>query len=121
MPPKEKKPINIEIGKNIQKYRELAGYTRERFAELIGITPQFLAAVEAGISGVSCTTLKQICEVLGISSDKLLWSHENKIELDERLMHLDPEYHKVIHQILTNQLEVIALTRKFEKEKKPEK
>lgn len=107
---KKKKAINVEIGKNIRLHREQAGYTREKFSELIGITPRFLADVETGFVGVSITNLKRICELLGISSDRLLWTIDKSIVgLDERVSHLDKEYIDVVERAIQAQLEVIAI------------
>ena len=76
MQDKERKPINIQIGANIRKYRELCGYSREILAEKLGISPRFVANIEVGAVGVSPTTIKRACEVLGISADRLLWDDD---------------------------------------------
>ena len=36
-----KKPLNIAIGNRIRIYRESAGLTQERFAEMIGMMPKW--------------------------------------------------------------------------------
>ena len=78
-----KKEINVIVGENIRFYRESFGYTREKLSELIDVSPRFLYDTEMGRVGVSITTLKKLCEVLGISADRLLWSREEKISQDE--------------------------------------
>ena len=115
---KEKKEINITVGENIRKYREQAGYTRERLAELLGVSPRFLADAETGFVGVSLTNLKRTCEILGISADRLLWNNETAIRQDEKIMHLDPKYLPLVEALLQKQLEIIALAAKEEKERK---
>ena len=65
---KEKKEINVLIGEQIRLYRDKSGMSRERLAELMGVTPRFVADVELGFVGVSLTSLKKICEILGISA-----------------------------------------------------
>lgn len=112
---KQKKEINITVGENIRLYREQAGYSREKFSELVGITPRFLADAETGFVGVSLTNLKKICEILGISADRLLWKHENQLGLDERISHLDTKYLHAVEEIIQKQLEVIAIAEKAEK------
>ena len=107
---KSKKEINIEIGKNIRNYRERAGYSREKFSEIIGISPRFLADVETGFVGISVKNLKRICEILGISSDRLLWKNENKLSLDERIAHIEPKYFQIVEEIIQKQLEFIAIS-----------
>ena len=53
---KEKKPINLEIGKNVKQVRENAGLTQECLAELIGLGVKHLSAIECG-AGYAETTL----------------------------------------------------------------
>lgn len=38
------------IGAGIRSQREYMGYTREMFAEIIGITPEFCSDIDTGIS-----------------------------------------------------------------------
>lgn len=109
---KEKKEINILVGENIRFYREKMGLSREKLAELVGITPRFLADTELGFVGVSLTNLKKICEVLGISSDRLLWSKQEEVDISERLKHIPPEYIEIIEKLIQNQLEIIAIATK---------
>lgn len=56
---REKKEINVQVGHQIRKAREAAGLTQERFAELIGISPQNVSCVERGLAGVSLTVLPE--------------------------------------------------------------
>ncbi len=107
---KSKKEINVEIGKNIRNYRERAGYSREKFSEIIGISPRFLADVETGVVGISIKNLKRVCEILGISSDRLLWKNESKLSLDERIAHIEPKYFQIVEEIIQKQLEFIAIS-----------
>lgn len=64
-----------QIGKRLRREREDRGYTREKFAELAGISPQFLAEIENGKKGMSSTTLYKICTSFDISADYLLLGH----------------------------------------------
>lgn len=114
-----KKEVNLILGENIRYYREKFGYNREKLSELIEVSPRFLYDVEIGSVGISITTLKRICEVLGVSADRLLWKHENEIvELPERLKHLSPEYLEIVEQLVQKQLEVIAIASKEESRRK---
>lgn len=115
---KVKKEINITVGENIRKYREKAGYSREYFAELVGVSPRFLADAETGFVGISLTNIKKICEILGISSDRLLWNTENALDLNEKISHLDKKYLPLVEDILQKQLELIALITKEENPRK---
>lgn len=119
---KEKKPINIEIGENIRIYREKSGYSREKFSELVGVSPRFIADAETGFVGVSLTNLKRICEILGISADRLLWTNTNEnLGLDEMVSHIEPKYLDIVKQTILKQLEIIAIASKEENEKKTRK
>lgn len=115
---KEKKPINVEVGRNIRFYREQAGYSREKFSELIGVSPRFISDVETGFVGISLTSLKRICELLGISSDRLIWGCKEEIKLDERISHLDNRYLEFLEQMIKLQLEVISVTGRDNTERK---
>ena len=53
---KERKEINIIVGENIRKYRENAGYSREKFAELIDVSTNFISNVETA-SFSSCNSV----------------------------------------------------------------
>ena len=61
---KEKKPINLEIGKNVKQVRENAGLTQECLAELIGLGVKHLSAIECGAVGVSLATLMEVRDEL---------------------------------------------------------
>ncbi len=114
MRPKEKKELNVTIGKNIRFYREQSGYSREKLAELIDVTPRFLSDVELGFAGISLSTLKKICDVLGISSDSILWIDKKAdiSSISKRLEHVDEKYIDIIDKLIQTQLEIIALSQK---------
>ena len=63
----------VEIGARIRKQREQFGYTREAFAEQIGVTPKFCADIELGNKGMSIQTLCNISTVLKLSTDYILF------------------------------------------------
>ena len=107
---KDKKEINITVGQNIRFYREKAGLNREKFAELIGVSPRFLADCELGFVGISLTTLKKICEVLGVSADNILWKNIDKIDLNEHFYNIDPKYHQQLEKIIHSCLEIISIS-----------
>ncbi len=110
---REKKEINIIVGENVRFYREQVKMSREKLSELVGVTPRFLADAELGFVGISLTNIKKICEVLGISADRLLWSREEKgVEISERLSHVPAEYGELIEELIQKQLEIIALASK---------
>ena len=105
----EKRPLNIEIGKRIRRAREQANITREKLAELVDITPRFVADIERGSVGLSVPNLRKICEVLNISSDSILWGNNNEIDINDRLKLLDSDYIEIIDKTVQNQIELIKL------------
>lgn len=63
---------------------------------------------------MSIPKLKKTCEVLGVSSDRILWDKDvDAIPLEERMMHLDEETQQLLHKMLTIQLEIIELSKKM--------
>ena len=110
---KEKKEINVLVGEQIRLYRDKSGMSREQLAELMGVTPRFVADAELGFVGVSLTSLKKICEILGISADRLLWKKENSaVSLAEKLSHVDEQWIPLIENLIQKQLELIAAVEK---------
>ena len=69
---KERKEINIQIGKRIQATRESFGYTQEKMAEKVGVSIQYISDLERGVVGTSVPTLIKICNTLCASSDYIL-------------------------------------------------
>lgn len=108
----EKIELNRLIGSNIKRERMKAGYTQEKFSELIGIGTKSLSAVERGTVGVSMVTLLKICKVLSISSNSLLFENTPKNDLQaitERLERLTPEQFAIANDVLCKVLEAFAL------------
>ena len=110
---KEKKHINIEIGRRIKESREAAGLTQDRFAELIGMGPKNVSAIERGSVGISLSAMQKICQVLSIPSDDLLFDREaeNDVQaLASRLRRLSPEQFHIANDILNKLLEAFAIS-----------
>ena len=111
-PMRERKEINVEVGRRIRRAREAAGLTQERFAELIGVSPQNVSCVERGLAGVSLTVLRRMCQVLRVSSDALLLDGPGGGDaeaLARRLEQLPPEQFRVVQEIINHVLELTAL------------
>lgn len=60
----------------IRKAREDLGYTREQFAEKLDVSVSYLAELERGRTGISVKMLVKVCNVLGLSSDYVLFGSE---------------------------------------------
>ena len=90
----------------IRKAREDAGYTRERFAELLDVSVSYMAEVERGRTGISLKMLVAICNLLGLSADYVLFGGK-QTELDlltDKLNRLDPKYYPLINSIINELL-----------------
>ena len=103
---------NLILGENIKREREKAGYTQERFSEIIDMTPNNLSAVERGVAGVSLKTLRRICEALKVSADDLLFGQREKSDgeyLAHKLERLDARQMRIVLEVLSALLEAFAL------------
>lgn len=67
-----KSDFNRNIGNRIREKRKLLNLSREKFAEMIDLSPQFLAEIELGKKGMSSITLLKICNGLCVSADYIL-------------------------------------------------
>lgn len=63
----------VTIGTRIRSQREYLGYTREQFAELLGVTPKFCSDIEVGAKGMSVPTLCKISKFLRLKTDYILF------------------------------------------------
>ena len=103
---------NQILGENIKREREKAGYTQERFSEIIDMTPNNLSAVERGVAGVSLKTLRRICEALKVSADDLLFGQREKSDgeaLIRKVERLDARQMRIVQEVLSALLEAFAL------------
>ena len=63
--------MDKNIGKQIQFYREQKGFTQEKLAELVGLTPNYISAVERGVKSPRLDKLIAIMNGLGVSADEI--------------------------------------------------
>lgn len=66
-----------EIGKRILNIRKSMDMNKEQFSKLIGISPQYLGTIEAGVHGLSLDSFITLCENTNISADYILFGKEN--------------------------------------------
>ncbi len=79
---------NKEVGERIAYLRTANHYTRESFAELVGISPKFLYEIEAGRKGFSADTLCRIASTLGVSCDYIMTGSERGGGINQAVMEL---------------------------------
>lgn len=63
--------IEQSIGMRIKEIRKQKKIPQERLAEMIGITPNYLSALERGAYNIKLDTLVQIIDCLDITADDL--------------------------------------------------
>lgn len=110
--------LNIKIGQRIRFYRENAGLSRETLAERIGITVRFLADVERGRVGLSISNLCKVSQILGVTTDALLWGTPEPSPPAEQaatmLSNVSPELAGKIVELIRGQLELVDLAQRAE-------
>ena len=62
----------VSIGKNIRKYRLAKGLRQEDFAELAGLSTNYVGAIERGEKLPSLETFIEIINTLDVSADMIL-------------------------------------------------
>jgi len=72
------KDFNEKIGKHIRELRKKQGYSREKLANLAGISDKFLYEAETGKKGVSAHTLSRLAASLGVTMDYLVSGKQDK-------------------------------------------
>lgn len=107
-----KKDLNVLVGANIKREREKAGFTQDKFSELLGIGSKSLSSIERGVVGVSLTTLLKICDILHISVNVLLYEQSQKNDVDSialQLKMLSAEQFEIASDVLTNLMKAFSL------------
>ena len=63
--------IEQEIGRRIKEIRKQNKIPQEKLAEMIGITPNYMSALERGLYNIKLELLVQIIDCLDITADDL--------------------------------------------------
>ena len=63
--------IEQEIGRRIKEIRKQKKIPQEKLAEMIGITPNYMSALERGAYNIKLDLLVQIIDCLDITADDL--------------------------------------------------
>ncbi|MFA5577017.1 MAG: helix-turn-helix transcriptional regulator [Tissierellaceae bacterium] len=76
-----KNPLNHnEIGHRIRQERDKLGLSREKFAEIVGLSAFFIGQIERGDRKMSIDTLVAIADTLNVSVDYLLFGLTHYME-----------------------------------------
>ena len=96
------------LGEKVKRLRKMRGYTQEKFAEMIDITPRNLNRIESGENFVTSDTLDKILTSLHIPAD-ILFSFEHLKDEEEILTEIynyidkikrNPEQLKKVYRML---------------------
>ena len=92
----------------IRKAREEQGYTREKFAEKLDVSVSYMAELERGRTGISVKMLIKVCNLLGLSSDYVLFGKERAEDGKrlEAIHRIDGKYLPVLDAVITELLEL---------------
>ena len=95
--------VTKKIGKRLQEQRKKKGYTQEQFSEMIGVSPNYLSAVERGVNQLNYEALVHAMNLLDCSADDIFKDVVTRglavraCELNDRLKALDPiEYARIL-------------------------
>lgn len=89
--------VKILLGEKVKRLRKMRGYTQEKFAEMIDITPRNLNRIESGENFVSSDTLDKILSTLDVTAE-ILFSFEHLKDEQEMVR----EMHDFIEKIRFN-------------------
>lgn len=76
------------IGERIKYLRESNNYTRDAFAEKVGISAKFLYEIEMGRKGFSAETLVKIAQSVSVSSDYIMCGYEVENKATDGIMEI---------------------------------
>lgn len=119
---KEKKSLNVEIGKRIRTARRNNHLTQDNLAEVLGLSTQYISNLERGVVGASFPTIISLCQSLHVSSDYILMGAEDRglsnlvVELDS----LDHRELSMIRRAILLMLEAFRFQQTSQKENAPD-
>lgn len=97
-----------QLGPILKSIRKEKGYSREKFAERIGITPRHLTAIENEEKKPSCEIFYAIIRSLGVSADRFLFpenlNNDEAEEIKNLYMQCSERDKKIIHNIIDTML-----------------
>lgn len=94
-----------QLGPTLKAIRKEKGYTREIFAERIGITPRHLTAIENEERKPSCETFYAIVHSLGVSANRFLFPENLNSDEAEEIKNLYSQCSKRDKKIIRNMID----------------
>ena len=65
-------PLKKVLGVRLRKIRQSRGLTQEGLAEILGVTPRYLAGIERGERNLTLDSIDSLADQLGVESAALL-------------------------------------------------
>lgn len=103
----EKSLNHKKIGSRIRFEREKLGLSREKFAEIIGLSPFYIGQIERGDRKMSIDTLANIAGLLNVSIDYILYGYIFYMENISILETFDDIYKEEIDEELKELLLIL--------------
>ena len=69
----------MDLGRRIKERRQALEFTQQQLAEVIGLTPQHISAIEQDKRAPSLSSLAKIAEELGVTVDFLMTGREGVV------------------------------------------
>lgn len=109
----QRQELNAQIGKRCRKARTAANLTQEKLAELLNVNSQFVSDVERGRVGLSLLTLKELSEILGVTTDyliagKTLQDNNHHIIIGNRIIPLSDIEYEIMEQCIDTTLKAFT-------------
>lgn len=73
--------LRKEIGLRIKNIRLNMNITKQKMAELLGISGQYIGMIERGEGTLSIDKLKVLCDITGLSADYILFGKDSNSTL----------------------------------------
>ena len=93
-----------EMGRRIKERRETLSITREKMAEYLDVSPQFVADVEYGNKGVSIKSLYILSQALGVTADYILAGSVYELDNESDATRVQEEILELLHRCDAKQL-----------------
>jgi transcriptional regulator with XRE-family HTH domain len=73
------------VGRNLARLRREKGFTQERFAEVTGVTQQYVSDIERGLRNPTIVSIYNLATALGVSHVDLVMPDDKARREDERV------------------------------------
>ena len=93
----------ISMGLRVSERRKELHLTQEQLAEKTGVSLQTISNIELGKKAIRPENLANLCKVLGVSSDYILYGKREESQMStaiEKLSRLSPEAYQTVEGLL---------------------